>query len=62
MISRHYQNEPLAKPLNKKNRRKNRLSDLQFGGFARGSDLLKVSIVASKPSRSVHEDSEMSND
>jgi len=31
------QREPLAKPtLNKLNRRKNRLSDLQFRGFARG--------------------------
>jgi len=31
--------EPLAKPtLNKINRHKNRLSDLQFRGFARGSD------------------------
>jgi len=34
-----YSNEPLAKPtLNKINRRKNRLGDLQFRGFARGSN------------------------
>jgi len=34
-------NEPLAKPtLNKINRRKNRLINLQFRGFARGSSVL----------------------